>query len=214
MSETAAQLGILHSKRHSTRKTTTFRRKMYTRNPYSQLHVYRRRTHKKKKRVPNAMTDYLTRVRVILEKVNDAEDREENIETILGELNTMGHVYFGHHKYPYHDKEEVVDEPIEALTKKQFMKEYEEETGEPYEEDNDEASFSDAFRHAALIDVDTLKVLPIELWGAHAADFAKSDYVFTWKMIQELPAKLAGSRLVAIHFDTEDEGQIFFPIPG
>jgi hypothetical protein len=185
---------------------------MYKRNPYSQLHGGH--THKKKKNVPTVVTDYLTRVRVIMKRVNDAEDKEENIKTILGELNKMGHAYFGRNKQPYHDMEEVHDEPIKALKKKQFLKEYEEETGEPYGEDKDEASFSDAFRHAALIDVDTLKILPLERWeGALAAEFAKSDYVFTWTMIQELPAKLAGTRLVAIHFDTEDEGQIFFPIP-
>jgi hypothetical protein len=167
--------------------------------------------------VSDAMMDYLRRVRVIMEKVNEAEDKEENIETVVDELNKMGNVYFGNDTHPYQDieAEDVDDEPIKALTKKQFLKAYEEEVGESYgEEGGDEASFSDAFRHAALIDVDTLKVLPLERWGAYGADFAKLDYVFTWKMINKLPAKLAGTRLVAIHIDTEDGGHIFFPIPG
>ena len=137
----------------------------------------------------------------------------DTLKTILSELNEMGHLYFGHHKQPYHNVEDVEDKPIEAFTKKHFLERYEEETGEPYDEDNDEASFSDAFRHAPLIDVDTLRV-PSELRGKIAEGLKKTDYVFTWEMIQSLPAMLAGTRLVAVHIDTEDEGQIFFPIPG
>ena len=142
-------------------------------------------------------------------KMNEAD----TLKTILSELNEMGHLYFGHHKQPYHDVDDVDGEPIEALTKKQFMEKYEEETGEPYEEDNDEASFSDAFRHATLIDVDTLRV-PSGLREKIAEGLKKTDYVFTWEMIQSLPAMVVGTRLVAVHVDTEDGGQIFFPIPG
>ena len=136
------------------------------------------------------------------------------IEIIMSELNEIGHLYFGKHKQPYKDVTFAKDEPIEALTKKEFMERYEEETGEPYDDEANEASFSDAFRHATLIDVDTLRVSP-GLWRIMVEEsLKKTDYVFTWKMIQSLPALLAGTRLVAIHMDTEDGGQIFFPLPG
>ena len=138
------------------------------------------------------------------------------IEPIMSELNEMGHLYFGHHKQPYKDVRYAEDEPIEALTKKEFMERYEEETGEPYDDEanNNEASFSDAYRHAALIDVDTLRVPPGLRRILVESPLIKTDYVFTWEMIQSLPAMLAGTRLVAIHMDTEDGGQIFFPLPG
>jgi hypothetical protein len=144
-----------------------------------------------------------------MHKFNEADDKEENITTILKELNKIGEVYFGEHYVSA--GEDPDDDPIEALTKKQFKVKYEEEVGE--ENDGDEASFSDAFRHAALIDVDTLKVPPLELWSSVAAELAKTDYVFTWEMINKLPAKLAGTQFVAIHFDT-DGSILFVPIPG
>ena len=77
-----------------------------------------------------------------------------------------------------------------------------------YDLEKDEASFCDDYRHAALIDVVTLEVLDT------TAELKGTDYVFTWKAIQKLPLKVAGTRLVAIHFDVVDEAQIFFPIPG
>jgi hypothetical protein len=101
-----------------------------------------------------------------------------------------------------------MDKPIRALTKKAFIKQYEEDIGdEPDEDTAKEASFSDAFRHAAIVDVDTLNVIPLP-------KLADTDFIFTWKMINTvLPTELAGTRLVAIHIDTDDSPQFFFPIP-
>lgn len=174
----------------------------------------RRRSHKKRSSEPE-LKEYRDRVRVILQKVNEADDKEENIATIKSELNKIGAVYFGD-KYDPGALEDDGD-PIEAYTKKKFRKQYEKEVGEPYEvvpidefNDGDTAAFSDAFCHAALIDVDTLKVASIETINA-LTDLARTDYVFTWKTINTLPAKLAGTRLVAIHFD--DLSVIMFPLP-
>jgi len=144
-----------------------------------------------------------------MDKMNDAD----NMEIIVSELNKMGHLYFGHHKQPYRDIA-LEGGSVEAFTKGEFLTKYEEETGEPPEGDDDEASFSDAYRHAALIDVDTLTVPP-GLWDKLTEGLKKTDYIFTWKMIQGLPVMLAGTRLVAIHVDTEGgEPEIFFPLPG
>jgi hypothetical protein len=158
------------------------------------------------------MRDYLARVRLFLHKVNEADDKK-NYEIILSELHNIGRLYFGD-KYVESFGGEDEAEPIEALTKKEFLVKYEEETGMEYDDGGeDEASFSDAFRHATLIDVDTLTVPPL-LWAPLAAKLKKTDYIFTWKMINKLPAILAGTRLIAIHLDTEGEPQIFLPIPG
>lgn len=193
---------------------TSASRKTYKRNPYSQLSMYRNpktrvtRSHIKKAR--SFVNDYLDRVRVFLHRVNEDDDKM-NYKIILGELNNIGRIYFGD-KYIESFGGEDVD--IEALTKKEFLVKYEEETGMEYDDvGEDEASFSDAFRHAALIDVDTLTVPP-QLWAPLVAELKKTDYIFTWKMINQLPAILGGSRLIAVHIDTEGEPQIFLPIPG
>lgn len=176
------------------------------RNPKSRV----TRSHIEKAR--SFVNDYLDRVRVFLRRVNEDDDKT-NYKIILGELNNIGRIYFGH-KYidSFGDEDEDVD--VEALTKKEFLVKYEEETGAEYDDvGEDEASFSDAFRHAALIDVDTLAVPP-HIWAPLAAELKKTDYIFTWKMINKLPAILAGTRLIAVHVDTEGEPQIFLPIPG
>jgi hypothetical protein len=157
----------------------------------------------RKMNIATELDDYLGRVRVILRKVNKGGDKEKNTEKILSELNRVGRIYFGEDYVDNMADDDDDLEAPEALTQGQFKERYEEETGD--EVDGDEASFSDAWRHAALINVDTLEVTPLA---------AGTDYVFTWGMINELPSKLAGSRLVAIHADTEDGFQIFFPIPG
>ena len=191
-----------------TRLTRTNGRKL--RNPYSQLRRFTRSRSRSLNSNP-AKAEYLERVRVIMDKMVEPGA----IEIIMSELNEMGHLYFGKDKIPYRDVTWAKDEPI-ALTKKEFMKRYEKEVGEAYDDEANEnkASFSDSYRHAALIDVDTLRVSPGLRGKLVEGPLKKTDYVFTWKMIQSLPAMLAGTRLVAIHIDTEDGGQIFFPLPG
>jgi hypothetical protein len=150
------------------------------------------------------MDVYLDRVGLILRKMNKDGDKEENIEKILAGLNGVGRIYFGKaYIDSITDDDYDIETPVEALTQAEFKERYEEETND--ELDGDEASFSDAYRHAALIDVDTLEVTPLA---------PGTDYVFTWDMIRDLPSKLAGSRLIAIHIDTEGGPQMFFPIPG
>jgi hypothetical protein len=191
------------------RLTRTNGRKL--RNPYSQLRRFTRSRSRSLNRNA-AKPEYLERIRVIMDKMVEPGA----IEIIMSELNEMGHLYFGKHKQPYRDVTYAKDEPIEALTKKEFMERYEEEEGEAYDDEanENEASFSDAFRHATLIDVDTLRVSPGLRRIMVEGPLSKTDYVFTWTMIQSLPAMLEGTRLVAIHIDTEDGGQIFFPLPG
>ncbi len=172
--------------------------------------------------------DYLDRVRVILYKLTESDDKDKNIEKVMSELNKAGQIYFGN-GYINDITDSEYEEPIEALTKNQFRKKqiseiYGEEGEDEEEGENDknnidsvfignEASFADAFRHAALIDVDTLEIPPIETLSK-LAGLHDSDYVFTWDMINKLPSKLARTRFVAIHIDTADLPHIFFPIPG
>jgi hypothetical protein len=229
--------------------------KISKKNPYSQLRRYTRSNARKTAlAAAKAKIEYLDRVRVIMEKVNDPDDtkRNEARSTILKGLNAVGHLYFPPRpnskiRYtPYRDIffEEMDPHPIKALRKEEFIGEYErmvsgnkdedededeDENENEYEDEDededenenegenedeneynlekDEASFCDDYRHAALIDVDTLEVLEA------SAELARTDYVFTWKAIQKLPLKVAGTRLVAIHLDVVDEAQIFFPIP-
>ena len=150
------------------------------------------------------MEEYLDRVGLILRKMNKDKEKEEHVGKILSGLNGIGRTYFGKgYIDSITDVDYDIEVPVEALTQAEFKERYEEETNDAL--DGDEASFSDAYRHAALIDVDTLEVFPLEVG---------TDYVFTWDMIHALPAKLAGTRLVAIHIDTEGGPQVFFPIPG
>jgi hypothetical protein len=174
--------------------------------------------------------EYYDRVHIIMAKVNNEDKTEKSkaIKEILIGLNDVGKTYFGG-EYTntitgsiLDDDDEGdddddgddeiakydMDKPIRALTKQEFITQYTEEVGdEPDKDTAKEASFSDAFRHAALIDVYTLDVIPL-------LKLADNDFIFTWKMINKvLPTKLAGTRLVAIHIDTDDSPRFFFPIP-
>jgi hypothetical protein len=148
-------------------------------------------------------------------KVDALRNRIKTDESVGGkivkEFNKLGEAFFGktHSGYVAPDAPDDYDdeEQFEKLTKKEFAEKYEEDSRtKPV---GSEASFSDAFRHAGLIDIKTLKMYPFEHKGVPNAD-----HVISWPGVTLLPDLLNDTDLVALHGDTEGgELLFFFPIP-
>lgn len=165
------------------------------------------------KRLP-PYEEYMARVKHLKHLLTT---NEAALQKLVEEFNRMGHEYFSTHRTGFISPGDTADsvdrDAIETLTQKQFRNQYEEEMGEPPDtESAKEASFSDAFRHAAFIDVTTLDAVnPASLDGSMFGP--ETDYVFSWKAIQTLPERLSGTNLVAVHADTEDGYAFWFPVP-
>ena len=147
----------------------------------------------------------------------------EAMETLLELLNQRGHEYFGKHKYPYESidlelfhetmKKNKKENPyFEILNKNQFLKVLQTEQSEDAEIFEDEASFSDSYRHAILLDISDI-TNPKLVDAPPALLSPTTDWIFTWEKIEELPASFPDGTVIAVHFDTEGAGVVFFPIP-
>lgn len=161
-------------------------------------------TSKKSKTTSSSYAAYMGKVDALLTRliIDDTA-----ISKVVKEFHKLGEFYFKGSHSGYVRPDDKADS-FKKLTKNQFVKEIEEETGERPDKEEDEASFSDAFRHAGLIDIETLKMYPFEYAGV-----PQTDNILSWKNVQRLPDLLAGTNLVALHGDTEDGLQLFFPVP-
>jgi hypothetical protein len=161
-------------------------------------------TLKKSKKASSSPYDaYIEKVDALLNRLVEDDDA---ISKVVTEFNKLGELYFKSSSSGYINPGDEAGS-FKKLTKSQFLKEFEDMTGgdKPF---NSEASFSDAFRHAGLIDIETFKMYPFEHAGV-----PHIDHVLSWPAVTNLPELLAGTNLVALHGDTEDGLQFFFPVP-
>ena len=155
--------------------------------------------------------EYMEKVKSLLER----EQRDEVVLlTIVKRFHDLGEKYFGNSQSGYAGCDDIDEDDISGITtynKEEFIAQVVEEMGEEtakFYEETDEVAFSDSYRHAGLIDVKTLEVIdPASL------DIPMDDHVFTWSVIQNIPAKLSGTNYVALHFDNEGLISLFFPMP-
>lgn len=124
----------------------------------------------------------------------------------------MGEHYFGSHKTGYiapgltddYDNSFLYPQ-IDLLNKKLFIYKFMEQMeNAPF---SDDVGFSDAYRHAGLINIYTLEVVDPATFGIELRD-----HVFTWPMIETLPKVLKGTPFIAIHADTEGGLSLLFPL--
>ena len=168
-----------------------------------------------RRRGPNAL--YMEKVRYLQERLQD----EENVEKVIAGFDKVGKFYFGADKYRSSSDEYEGGDEIPMHTHSEFKEKYTEEMGEDDEEllDRLGASFSDAYRHAVLVNVKTLKVAPLTADGPMPKQWKgipsvpSSDHILLWDTVQALPLLLAKSDFVVLHGDTEDSLAFFFPVP-
>lgn len=134
-----------------------------------------------------------------------------NLYKVMVGLNTLGEHYFKDHSSKYVEPElfylgKITEPQFDLLNKRRFATKYEEESGSL--PDSNEVSFSDAYRHAGLLNVVTWEVIDPATLGIEL-----TDHVFTWSMIETLPKVLKGTPFIAIHADTEDGMSLLFPLP-
>lgn len=143
--------------------------------------------------------------------------KSSKLYKVMKGINALGERYFGSHKTGYvssnlvDEDGNIIEPEIKMLNEKQFKREFEEEMGAPIEVE--EASFSDAYRHAGLLNVETWDVVDP---ATECITFNQegNDYVFTWPMINILPEVLKKKPFIAIHADTEDMLSLLIPLPG
>ena len=161
------------------------------------------------KAAPSANTsiinDYIAKVKSLKERMEEDTAVEQKIKE---GFDALGHKYFDLTSTGYvgPDVKESTDE-VMSYTKKAFIEAYEDE-GMDFDEEDDEASFSDAYRHAGLVNTKTLEVIDPREKGVNI-----KDYVFRWSTVQKLPSLLKGTDYVALHLDTEGGWAFFFPLP-
>lgn len=162
----------------------------------------------------NKYAEYVAKVQALLER---AQNDESVLPTIVKGFHTLGQKYFANTRSGYiggpeegEEAEEDIPE-MKTYTKEEFIAQVVAWMGEDMREvvqESDEATFSDAYRHAGLIDIETLQVIDPTSIG-----IPMTDHVFTWSIVQTLPEKLAGTNYIALHADTEDGINLFFPMP-
>lgn len=107
-------------------------------------------------------------------------------DLVIAKAHEAGHFYFADHPSGYvGGGYNELEEPLRTYTKTQFIEAYEETSGD-YDEDLLHTSFSDAFRHAIVVDMSNKKhprFLPVT---DDQFEGMVDDYIFTWDGVKRL----------------------------
>ena len=106
---------------------------------------------------------------------------------VIAKVHEAGKFYFADHRSGYvgGSEEEELVEPLRTYTKAQSI-EYFEEVGNEYDEELYHTSFSDAYRHAIVVDMSNKKhprFLPVT---DDRFEGMVDDYIFTWDGVRRL----------------------------
>jgi hypothetical protein len=132
--------------------------------------------------------------------------------SVIDAVNAQGTAYFGGSRSgyvsPYIDLEAVRNQ-LRTFTKTEFVAQYEDETNTDYDEALLHTAFSDAYRHAVVVDMsDPEKPVFLSVTDSRFADMTE-DFVFTWAGVAALA--VAYPSMFVLHADTEDT--LLFNIP-
>jgi hypothetical protein len=107
-------------------------------------------------------------------------------DQVIAKAHEFGAFYFAGHRSGYvGGGVDELAEPLRTYTKAEFIETYEETSGD-YDEDLLQTSFSDAFRHAFVVDMSNKKhprFLPVT---DDRFEGMVDDYIFTWDGVKQL----------------------------
>ena len=154
----------------------------------------------------NSITNYIQKVH---EYADFLAANKEHIPNLVELFNQKGEEYFGSHRSGYirADPEDVADDfTKEIYNKAEFIAKVTKDFGY-VDEDPEEASFDDSFRHTIFINISDMEHPTLVEPPAGLLQ----DSILHWDAVQRLPELFPDGNTIAVHLDAMT--QIFFPIP-